>query len=393
MQLRTKVGTLLDTYALVAPTLDKKGTSANLYLNMNDKSGFLYMYSTNLACETAAKLKPETEDVKAGEVLVNPSKLTDGLAGLPKDTPVTLVLTEKGNALNVKAGNVKFSLSANTNAKELGDRLRAIPSKSEPAAVVPTAELSEFIRRSIFCIPNDQTGQRANLAALKISDIENGGEEALATDGSIAVHVTSSKKQGKGSIGSNGILIPAQALQALSALVAKKSGEKVSIILTEKKNKIFFKFADGTHFGALTLASVFPNLKTIMDRKSSFVLDIPRELFKQSLNRATSFVSSVASKSILELEFGPENLSIKANGDDILSDSIPILYTGDKPLSTIRLGMNIAHLVNITSGSSSEHLTFGFTNPDTPLTVIDTKGEDEETIHTKYVVMGVKLSA
>lgn len=392
MKLRTTVGTLLEAFSVTSPTLDKKGSAANLYLNANDKLGFLYLYSTNLASETATKIKAEIET--PGEILVNPTKLKDGLQGLDKTTAVNLVLTPTGNALKIQAGNVKFSLAANTGAKELGDRLRAIPKSTAPAtAVVPAAELIEFTSRSSFCIPNDETGQRASFAALKlVSDDQR--EEAFATDGSIAVHVASIKKQGKGEgIGAAGLLIPLAALQALNALVAKKRGETVSIILTEKKNKVFFRFADGTHFGALTMATTFPNLKPIIDQNLQFYFDVPRELFKQSLNRASSFVNTLASKKILELEFGPDNLLLKANGDDSLSDSVAITYKGQKPEGTVRLGMDIGYLINIASGSRSENLTFGFSSDVKPLMITDKEGEDDDQINIKYVVMGVRLGA
>lgn len=391
MKLRTTVGALTEAFALTSPTLDRKGSSANLYLNANEKLGFLYLYSTNLLAETATKIKAEIET--PGEVLVNPGKLSDGLSGLPKETPVSLTLTPTGNALKVQAGTVKFSLAANTAFKELGDRMRAIPAKSTPVAVIPATELIEFTKRSVFCIPNDQTGQRANLAALKLSTGTD-REEAFATDGSIAVHIQSSKKQSKGEgLPASGLLIPAQALQALSSIVAKKKGETVAIILNDKKNKVFFKFADGTHFGALTMATVYPNLKGIIDQGSKFRFEMSRELFKQSLSRASSFVPSTASKRILELEIGAESIALKANGDDSLSDTVAITYTGTKPGEVVKLGMNIDHLFNIASSSHSENLTFGFASDDKPLVVTDREGEDDDQIDIKYVVMGVRLGA
>lgn len=394
MKLRTTVGALLEAYQTVSPTLDRKGASANLYLNANEKLCFLYLYSTNLLTETATKIKLAPEDLEApGEVLVNPSKLSDGLTGLPKDTPVTLSLTPTGNALKVQAGNVKFSLAANIGVKEIADRLKSIPSRTtEAVAIMPANELIEFTKRSVFCIPNDQTGQRANLAALKLStglDIE----EAFATDGSIAVHIASAKKQGKGEgLGATGLLIPAQALQPLSTLVSKRKGEDVSIIRVEKGNKVFFRFADGTHFGALFMASAYPNLTSIINQKAEFIFDLPRELFKQSLARATSFVPSVTTKRILELELGPESIKLIANGDDSLSDSVAITYNGPKPTNPIRLGMNIDMLFNVTTSSHSENLTFGFTSAEKPLIVTDKEGEDDELINIKYVVSGVRLA-
>jgi DNA polymerase III sliding clamp (beta) subunit (PCNA family) len=182
-----------------------------------------------------------------------------------------------------------------------------------------------------------------------------------------------------------------QALPPLSSLVNSRRGETVSIILTEKKNKVFFKFSDGTHFGALTMATTYPNLKSIIDQPSTFSLDVPREPFKQSLLRATSFVSTVASKRIVELELGAENIAIRANGDDNLSDTVAITCKGTKPTTLVRIGMNIDLLFNVMSSSHSENLTFGFNSENNPLVVTDQEGDDDDKINVKYVVSGVRL--
>lgn len=392
MKLRTTIGALLDAFALTTPTLDRKGAGANLYLNANETSKHLYLYSTNMIAETATKIKVE-EMESGGEVLVNPSKLRDGLSGLDKTSPVSLELTPTGNMLKVQSGKVKLSLAASSDVKELSSRLRTIPFKSEPVVSVPITELTEFTKRSVFCIPNDETGQRAALAALKLSDSDT-CEEAFATDGSIAVHIISSKKQSKGvGLGQGGLLIPAVALHPLAGITSKrKKGETVSVILGANRNKVFFKFADGTHFGTTTMATQYPNLRPVMDQPTQYRFTIGRERLNQALSRASAYVSSADTKKTIELEIGTEWLSIRANGDDSLSDQLDISFDGGKPTEAIRLGMNINHLLNIASGSRSENLTFGFTSTNKPLVITDSEGTDDEKIDVKYVVMGVRIA-
>lgn len=390
MKLRTTVGKLTDAFAITAPTLDKKGLSASLYLNANAKSNSLYLYSTNMISETATRIAVK-ELEEAGEVLVNPSKLKDGLQGISKDVPVQISLSKDGNSLKVEAANVKFSLAASTGVREMGDRLKAIPKSTTNAnAIIPASELTEFASRAEFCLPNDETGQRANLAVLKLTTGEE-CEEVYATDGNIAVHVSSAKKQGKGVGLSTEILIPTVALQALKTIVAKRKGEDIGIIVV--KNKVFFRCADGTHLGALLPAFTYPNLKPIINQDVKFSFSVPREILKQSLTRAGFFVSSGTTSKALELEIG-ETLALKANGDDSLTDSIAISYIGTKPdtKEAIKLGMNINYLLSIASASRSETLTFGFVKEDKPLVITDQESEDDEQINIKYVVMGVRLS-
>lgn len=392
MKLRTTVGALLDAFALINPTLDRKGSSANLYLNASEKTNSLYLYSTNFISETVTRIKLQTGELETpGEVLVNPSKLADGLQALPKDTPVHLNLTPTANALKVQAANVKFSLAANTSIKELADKMRAVPWKLAPVTEIPITELSEFTGRSAFCIPNDQTGQRANLAALKLITGE-ACEEAFATDGSIAVHISSSKKQGKGTgWGASGLLIPVGALPALKGLANKrKKGETVRIIPTANQNKVFFRFADDTYFGSLVMITQYPNLKTVIDQKLQYTVEVPRESFGQSLTRAGSFVSSAATKKIIELEFSKDEMVLCTKGDEPLTDKIAIKYIGGHPEEAVKLGMNIDYLASIASSSQSEFLTLQFTKEDKPLIITDMIGEEEERIDIKYVVMGIR---
>lgn len=391
MKLKTTVGALLDAFAITSPTLDKKGPSSALYLNASDKTGKLYLYSTNLRSETLTKVNISDNGIEeAGEILINPSKLADGLSSLPKTTPVTMVSTPTGNALKVQAGNVKFSLAANVAVSDLSNRARAIPLKTDPIATIPTAELEEFCSRSEFCIPNDQTGQRANLAALRICS-KSDKEEAVATDGSIAVRIASVKKQGKGDgIGETGLQLPATSLPVLKSLAAKRKGESVSIIVNENKSKVFFKFSDGTYFGSQVMVTKYPNMDFVFDAAPTYYADVPRESFKQSLVRANSFVTSTSSKKVLELEFDGTKMSLRANGDEPLSDEISITYKGEQPPAAVKMAMNIDYLASIAAGSKSENLTFGFSKDDQPLIMIDRTGEDDDQINIKYVVMGIR---
>lgn len=389
MKLRTTVGKLLEAFTITSPTLDKKGTASNLYLNANELSKSLYLYSTNLLCETATRFSVEEIEMP-GEVLINPSKLKDGLQGLPKDTPITLSLNKEGTRLKASAGNVNLSLAVSSGAKEMGNRMRGIPKADVPAnATIPTTELSEFASRTEFCLPNDETGQRASLSVLKLTAKDN--EEAFATDGSIAVCVSSTKKQGKGT-GLDALLIPTVALHSLRAILAKrKKGETIDIITT--KNKVYFRCAEGTHLGALIPVIQYPDVKRVLNQTTKYSFEISRELFKQSLVRADSFLSSDTNKKVLELEFDAENLILKASGEENLTDFISISYKDDKPTESVKIGMNINYLTSIAAGSKSETLTFGFATEDKPLIVTDTTELDtDEQINVKYVIMGIKLN-
>ena len=332
MKFTTTVSALLNAIEITKPTLDRKGVSSDLYIKASDTLNTVQFYSTNMTCETFTKVKGEKTVVEeAGEVLVTPGKLSGGLAGLDAKTQVTLGTTPTGDSLKVQAGPVKFSIRISTGVKDIAAKVNALPNdKQEAVATIPVAELAEFTKRTTFCIPNDLSGQRANLAALKLSDSDS-GEEAFATNGSIAVHVSSSKKQGKGNgLGNQGLLIPNTALSPLQTIVNKRQGkETVDIVVL--KNKVFFRFADGTRFGALTMTTQYPNLRPIIDQALVFSFEVQTDALKHSLNRTSNFVPSTATKRILEVEFGNDKVTLRANGDGNFVESVPVNYKSSKP--------------------------------------------------------------
>jgi DNA polymerase III sliding clamp (beta) subunit (PCNA family) len=396
MKLTTTVSALLAAIEITKPTLDRKGVSADLYIKASETTNTIQFYSTNMTCETFTKVKGEKTVVEEpGEVLVNPAKLAGGLSGLDAQSQVALTTTPNGDALKVQSGPVKFSLRVSQDVKELATKVNALPNdKTEAVATIPVAELAEFTKRTTFCIPNDLTGQRANLAALKLADNAT-CEEAFATNGSIAVHVSSFKKQGKGTgLGINGLLIPSTALQPLQSIVAKRNGkENVDIVVL--KNKVYFRFADGTRFGALTMSTQYPNLRPVIDQSLAFTFEIPTEGLKHSLNRTSNFVPTSSTKRILEVEFGDDKLTLRANGEGSFVEALPITYKLAKPEVPVKMGFDIQYLFDIVSNSQSPNLTFGFSKDTAPLVVIDNNKveDDDDVINTKYVVMGVRIGA
>lgn len=386
MKFRTTVGSLLGTLGVVSPTLDSKGPASNLYMQANDTSGFMYMYTTNLISETATKSKVEVE--VPGEALVNPGKLAKGLVGIPTETQVSLSLTPTGNALKISAGKTNFSLACSVDVKDLAARMKQLP-KETAIIHIPLSLLAAFTKRTIFCIPNDQTGQRQTLSSLKISD-SGFGEEALATDGAIVVRVSCVKKQGKGSLGDKGLLIPSQSLQPLHTLAARKKGETVGIVINDQRSRAVFKFPDGTLFSSMTMSTQYPNIRPIACMEPEFSCSLNREELKKALDRASAFIGT---NKVIELGINDENMSIYANGDDSLSDQVSLTYTNKKPGAAVRLGISIDYLSNIASSSHNTDLSFGFTSQDKPIMISDHEGEDEERIDIKYVMMGVRLGA
>lgn len=387
MKLKTKVGDLLDAFAQTSLTLDKKGViSGNLYVRAEDKTNSQYLYSTNLVSETLIRVPATVE--APGEVLVNPRKIKDGLTGISREHEVSLSLNESKTVMTIKSGKTKFTVTTDPNVALMAGKAKGTLASKPTTITMSASLLAEILSRSIFCIPNDETGQKQALAALKISDSSE-RTDAYATDGTIAVRISNKRDEGNLGLG-KGVLLPSPSLPGLSALLNRKRGEDAKIVLSDTGNKIGFKFGD-TFFGSLTMASSFPNLETIFDSKEkhkySFTID--KESFKQALIRCSSFVSI---DKVLELELAPSSITIKANGDDTISDQIDVVYAGEKPTDTIKFGMGLAHMTNIVSSSKSLNITVGATKNDRPLLITDKHIDDDDNeLDISYVVMGIRV--
>lgn len=390
MKIKTKVGDLLDAFAQTSLTLDKKGvTSGNLYLRSEDTTNSLYSYSTNLVSETLIRVPVTVET--AGEVLVNPRKIVDGLAGISREQEVSFSLNESKTVMTVKSGKTRFTVATDPNVAQMAAKAKTTLSAKESATKISASVLAEILKKTIFCIPNDESGQRQALSALKLVDTEE-TEEAYATDGVLAVRI-SSKRSANGVGLGKGVLLPAPSLPALSSLLNRKRGEEAKVILSDTKNKIGFKFGD-TFFGSLTMASSFPNLEVIFDKREeeANIFTVDRENLKQALSRCSSFVSSDRNKRVLEMEMNRDSIKLSANGDDSINDQIDVTYKKGEP-NGLKFGLSIDHLFNIVSGSKSETITIGATKNDRPIVVTDVCNEEEdEELKVVYVMMGVRVA-
>jgi DNA polymerase III sliding clamp (beta) subunit (PCNA family) len=217
VKLKAKIGDLLEAVTQVSATLDRKGeVSGKMHIRASNK-GCLYLYSTNMTAETLTKIPAEVEE--EGQVLVDHHKIQDGLNGLNREAEVLLSLTPSGGTLKGQSGKTKFSAPASAEVGEMASRIKALPFSEASTSKIPAGTLAEFLRRGMFCIPLDKTGQYASLAGMKISD-NGSGYEAMASDNAIAcrIHVET-KETGLG----KGIVIPYASLGATEQLAQSQA--------------------------------------------------------------------------------------------------------------------------------------------------------------------------
>jgi DNA polymerase III sliding clamp (beta) subunit (PCNA family) len=385
MKLKINLGHLLDAITQVATTLDRKDSAAGrMYLKaQKNGTGFLYLYSTNMIAETLVKIGADIEE--EGAVLIEHSQIVQGFNGLDRDKLVSLALVlgkPKNASLKVQTGKTKFSVGVDVQVDAIAARLKNLPPVDSTGSKVPAASIGEFIRRSLFCIGNDETGQYANLTGLRIINKAT-GPEAMATDGRIAVCIQiDDKLQGL----AKGIVIPHQALGPLGALANRKRHEDAEVILL--RNKLFFRFAD-TLYGTLTLAVPFPNLVPILEgNHGQYKFHINREQLKAALHRAGPFATERA----IEIELKGNELGIKAhNKEGELTDAVEVVPQGEKTPAGIRMRVGIDYLMNVTTSTRSEDLCIGMTREEEPLVVTDEDVLGESKVSSKYVLMGAKL--
>jgi DNA polymerase III sliding clamp (beta) subunit (PCNA family) len=387
VKLKVNVGSLGEVCDQASLTLDRQASNplGNMYLRAakKEEEGFLYAYSNNLTAECMIKIPAEVEE--EGEVLIHPARVKDFLMGRPKDAQVTLSSTEK--KLRIQFGASHASIGLHVQPEIPANLMKALPFKEKPLFTVKGADLAEFVRRSMFCIPPDDNGQAGQIIGGMYFTADETGYEVQATDGAIAAQVKVVGEKGEGFVP---FMLPLAALQPLSRIVAGRRSEDISLIsgLTGQygMSTIYFRFGD-VMFGSRLLHGKFPGLKTIIDSvKPEFNFTVDRNELKNALTRCAAFL--VSRSRVVKIEVKKESLDLKIGGDvDAIDDKVAITQLDGFEGST-KLAIGLDYLLNISNGSHATLLNVGASGGLKPLLVSD---ESDERVKSKYVLMQVKV--
>ena len=390
MRLKVNIGDLVDSINQVFATTDRRATSsANVYIQAvrkADDQQYLYIYSTNLSSETLTKISAVVED--EGKILINPDQLLGGLQGRPRDGEVVLTSESEGKKVKVTYGKARFNIASDPEVASIETQLKRLPFNEPVMFKVNGRDMVEFIKKSQFCIPTDNTGQGSIFSCLHITDNAE-GYSAQATDNSIATSISiKAKKLQPEPLGS--LKLPQSSLGPLNKLLAKRHAEVISLV-KHGNNKIVFKFGD-TMYGTILISGKYPNLQPIFDKKPAVTFNIDREAFKSSLDRSNAFRNI---KGYVDLELKKEELVVSTKSASGTGDSHDVIKVdiveGTLPTNIdnqgyLKISVGIDYLSSVTSAIKTEKIKIGVTNSFSPIFITD----ENEDVSTKYVLMGVK---
>jgi DNA polymerase III sliding clamp (beta) subunit (PCNA family) len=400
MKLKIKVGVLLQAVESVLSTIDKKGeeTGTNSILafaRRGEAGGMVFFYSTMTKAETVVKCVADVEE--PGECLLNPVQLRSGLLHRDPEAEAEIgeVTEDKVTKLTVKVGRAKFCLPQNPNGLEgIKKLMLEIPFKQAEAYTIKGTDLAEFIRRVSFCSASENEGtQQFELSGMKILVADN-GYQAQATDGHMCGRIII--KGEKGPVNMKEVLLPNEALNALSKLVRKEEDVKV---IEGKKNgqgvavKLFFKLGENVFFGAKLLTGSYPNIQSVLNaHKPDFWFKVNRESLKQLLDRAPAF--SDAETPVIRLEvLGTQLTLVTTNKKSAITDDVAIEPEEGMP-ADLKIGIvvNLPYLKNVASGSKQENLRIGISDTNVKAKfaralVVD---DADEKIDALYAIMPVR---
>ena len=179
---------------------------------------------TNL--DISLKGNIDAEVIKTGKLTLNARKLFDIIRELAPGGIVTLV-EEENQRVKLEGGNAKFSLPSLPYPD-----FPSMPDKAETKPhTIPSKQLAEMIKRTMFSISQDETRYTYNGVFM---ESENQILRLVATDGHRLALI---EREEKGIQLANGVILHKKGLGELTKLLQtdEDDAEEVSVFITENQ--------------------------------------------------------------------------------------------------------------------------------------------------------------
>ena len=290
-------------------------TTLPILLNflMETEKSKVKLVSTDLQMGVKHYIKAEIET--EGSVTIPAKKFFDILHTLPADQDVRLTMDEESKVV-VKCGRSRFVINGSPKSE-----YPVLPEFSKTAAfTVPSAELADMVRRTIFAASSDETRYVLNGVFWAAS---NGVLELVATDGRRLALV---RRPVVGKDKEFRAIIPTKILGELQRLLSQDEGAGAEVQVSVTENQVAFQTADTTMLSRLVEGS-FPNYEQVVPVKKdvSLVFDtkalltITKQAALCGIDRGGSVKFSLR-KGALHVSASSQTLSF--------DDEIPVDYKG-----------------------------------------------------------------
>ncbi len=282
--------------------------------------------------------------VQAGErgsIALPARKFFDIAKVLPKGA--VTVSTKEGNAVEISAGRGHFRLSGLP-----GHEFPEMPEKPSGTPVPVDAEVfRKMVDKVVPFASGDES--RYQLSGVLLESRDEEGKTLLrmvATDGHRLAIADGEVPGIAALLSGRKVLVPKKGLQEIRKLAEGGTGS-LEISASEK---FLFAGRGDTELWVRLLEADFPDYNQVIPRENRIQVQLPRELFAESLRR----VSVMAPEKIhsVRLSLSGKQLEVSSTSPDIgeARDLLPIEYDG----ASLRIGFNGRYLLDAINGISEE---------------------------------------
>lgn len=289
---------------------------------------------------------------------------------------ITLKLDADGKHLHIEQGRRKYKLPSN----DASWFQEFTPFPEENAVLWSGDFFKEVIDRIAFCIADDE--DLTSMNCLKLAPVEGDDVEICGLNGHLFGLMRFTNAEIHKALGQDGALIAKKYLLEIRKWLGN---DEIEISLSDKR--LFLRTENRKEILSLPLKTyVFADYRNFINQyKNRFAssLEVDRHELTDSLERIFVFNTEVNKATFFE--FGPEELSLYCQGQDIGEgkELISCRYTGE--LSKIALPTKV--ILDIMSHFTSDTLNFSFVGVTEPCRII---GKDDP--NYMVITMPVEIS-
>ena len=338
---------------------------SNVLINVQDTQ--LTITGTDLEVELIGRSELQSPAEIGGEITVPGRKLFDICKTLPESSQVTLELD--GDRMRVRSGRSRFSLST----LPAQDFPRASTDDNATELTIPQKELLFLLQRTHFAMAQQDVRYYLNGMFL---EVKPNTVSTVATDGH--------------RLALNTINV-AETLQELNALLPYKGVQELMRLLADNEDPVTL-FVSQNHLRADTprftfttklIDGSFPSYERVLPKACDKTVNIDRNAFKQTLQRA-SILSNEKFRGI-RLQLDKDLMSIQANNpeQEEAQEDLNVEYAHD----ALELGFNVDYIIDVLNTVDNDTVTLSFANNESGV-LIEQQGENA---NSTFVVMPLRL--
>ncbi|MBI3397569.1 DNA polymerase III subunit beta [Candidatus Woesebacteria bacterium] len=325
---------------------------------LNAQKNKLLISSTNL--ENSVSITNPAKVDEDGKITVPAKIISDIVANLPKGS---LDLETEKEHLKITSG--KFSsMVSGMNPSDFPEIKSVIDTKK--AVTIPKEDLLDAVNKVGFSTSIDET--RPVLTGILF--IFSKGELTLvSTDGFRLSRKTISLKN---VADGQKIILPKFVLSEITKL---GEGDTVFFDFNKEDNQAYFS-VDDTILSSRVIEGEFPDYEKIIPKSSSINVSVDKQELQRSIKLASVFARD--SSNIVKIKVERDTLTVSAESQVYGNQStqVDVRVETDEKLSEFVIAFNYHFLEEVLNLIDSEDLKLGFSTPNAPAIVADTKDEN-----------------